>query len=551
MFQLKHPFDNDYKIPAYSTSNLMDYTPCATHIAKWQWDLIHDPGVILRMFERDKDAMVYTANDVKVLLDTIRAANNSVTVNVPAIVRYQDIVDDTHFNDSASLLTLDKNEFLSSFTHEQTVQLAETLKNRIVDTAANMPSDYNPIILANKVKVTVGGKLYKLTINGYAMTKKIYTTYIAEDVVGNEHKLIFYNATKIESNKKEKAKYQTDTSHVQIKNIRKAFDIVVHTDSSGYGSVEDLKKYLKIKGKLDLSGNPTIINNGITLHLRRVYSNTKITIGELTIDGDPSVKLITVELKKGTKEQSQNNCDAKTPNKKDSTCFRIYKGTYDFELNETLSTTQPQHRYKSLRLNTYGTAAGGKRNGILVHTGWNYSFTEGCILTMNYNDVQTVIDNPQSYLNSVTGYIDSIAAYDSGTKTKITFKNDQTKISNGTKITFTGFTGYTGYNATFTANKIDDRNIAVNHAFNEAAIADAATFTAIINDGIINVNWNNSAPTTMSLYDYVEKFVPNGINKGRIVITEDDEIVDKPSVLSTFLQNVVEALSSIFNQIIQ
>jgi uncharacterized protein YccT (UPF0319 family) len=35
----------------------MDYTPGATHIAKWQWDLIHDPGVVLMMFERDKDAM--------------------------------------------------------------------------------------------------------------------------------------------------------------------------------------------------------------------------------------------------------------------------------------------------------------------------------------------------------------------------------------------------------------------------------------------------------------------------------------------------------------
>jgi hypothetical protein len=59
MFQLKHPFDNDYKIPAYSTFNLMDYTADATHIAKWQWDLIHDPGVILRVFEKDEDAEKY------------------------------------------------------------------------------------------------------------------------------------------------------------------------------------------------------------------------------------------------------------------------------------------------------------------------------------------------------------------------------------------------------------------------------------------------------------------------------------------------------------
>jgi hypothetical protein len=57
-FLLKHPFDNDYKIPALSTNNLMDYTNGATHIAKWQWDLIHDPGVIVRVFEKDKDAEI-------------------------------------------------------------------------------------------------------------------------------------------------------------------------------------------------------------------------------------------------------------------------------------------------------------------------------------------------------------------------------------------------------------------------------------------------------------------------------------------------------------
>jgi hypothetical protein len=43
-------------MPMLSTDNLMDYND-GTHIAKWQWDLIHDPGVIVRVFERDKDAM--------------------------------------------------------------------------------------------------------------------------------------------------------------------------------------------------------------------------------------------------------------------------------------------------------------------------------------------------------------------------------------------------------------------------------------------------------------------------------------------------------------
>jgi hypothetical protein len=50
----------------------MDYTFGDTHIAKWQWDLIHDPGVIVRVFERDKDAAI---QNFKPVLESIRAAN--------------------------------------------------------------------------------------------------------------------------------------------------------------------------------------------------------------------------------------------------------------------------------------------------------------------------------------------------------------------------------------------------------------------------------------------------------------------------------------------
>jgi hypothetical protein len=52
----------------------MDYADNATHIAKWQWDLIHDPGKIVRVFERDEDAMA-TKSDLLKLLASIRNAN--------------------------------------------------------------------------------------------------------------------------------------------------------------------------------------------------------------------------------------------------------------------------------------------------------------------------------------------------------------------------------------------------------------------------------------------------------------------------------------------
>jgi hypothetical protein len=448
----------------------------------------------------------------------------TVNANAPTIVRYQDIVDDINLTDSASRLTpsLTKNDFLSSFTHEQSLQIAETLRNRTVDTLSNLPTDYNPIVLANKAKVNVGGKTYKLTINGYAMTERIYTTHIAEDKIGTESKLIFYNALKVE--KGDKLSYEKNTSLTDVKNIRKAFDIIIH-DSTGYSKADELKSYLKIKGSVDLSGTPTVIDNGITLRLKRLYSNTKITLGELTVDGDPSIKLLTVELKKGTKEQSQSNCN---PQNKDATCFRIYNGDYKFELNTIEETSQPQHRYKSLRLTTNGTESGGNRAGILIHTGWNYGFTEGCILTMNYTDVQNVIANPHKHINYVSGEIKNVSmhGFRFEKKTQITFKNSYKDIYNNSKITFSGF-DYDGYNTTFTVTKIDDRNIIIDHAFHKAEIKNAK-FVAEIGTSVTGINWNNSAPTTMSLYEYVEKHVPNGTIKGKIIITEDNEKIDVP-----------------------
>jgi hypothetical protein len=36
----------------------MDYTPLATHLAKWQWDLASDPGIAQGVFDRDEDVMM-------------------------------------------------------------------------------------------------------------------------------------------------------------------------------------------------------------------------------------------------------------------------------------------------------------------------------------------------------------------------------------------------------------------------------------------------------------------------------------------------------------
>jgi hypothetical protein len=66
----------------------MDYTPGATHIAKWQWDLIHDPGVVLMVFEKDKDAMKYK----EPLLDQEYFIRNGEINTVSFVYKYPSVI---------------------------------------------------------------------------------------------------------------------------------------------------------------------------------------------------------------------------------------------------------------------------------------------------------------------------------------------------------------------------------------------------------------------------------------------------------------------------
>jgi hypothetical protein len=53
-FHLKHTFDSEYQIAEKTTNNLLDYTD-GIDLIKPQWDAIHDPGLVLGLFEKDED----------------------------------------------------------------------------------------------------------------------------------------------------------------------------------------------------------------------------------------------------------------------------------------------------------------------------------------------------------------------------------------------------------------------------------------------------------------------------------------------------------------
>jgi hypothetical protein len=62
-FKLRHTFDSDYG-KLVTDNNLMDYSG-GVHLAKWQWDMLFDPALLVSPFEGDEDAMALNLKWVK------------------------------------------------------------------------------------------------------------------------------------------------------------------------------------------------------------------------------------------------------------------------------------------------------------------------------------------------------------------------------------------------------------------------------------------------------------------------------------------------------
>jgi hypothetical protein len=91
------------------------------------------------------------------------------------------------------------------------------------------------------------------------------------------------------------------------------------------------------------------------------------------------------------------------------------------------------------------------------------------------HDFKTVLGD---LIKGAAGSIKSVSSYIGGEKTVVEFTEPQATLNNGMKITFAGFTGATGYNASFTVNKINDRQILIDIGYDAAAVVTAATWSA-------------------------------------------------------------------------
>ncbi|MDR1098592.1 MAG: fibronectin type III domain-containing protein [Tannerella sp.] len=62
-FELRHTFDNDYG-KLVTEDNLMDYGG-GTYLAKWQWDAMFDPALLVNPFEGDEEGMALKLKSIK------------------------------------------------------------------------------------------------------------------------------------------------------------------------------------------------------------------------------------------------------------------------------------------------------------------------------------------------------------------------------------------------------------------------------------------------------------------------------------------------------
>ncbi len=72
-FTLKHIFEQYPAISESSTDNLMDYAG-GTQLLKYQWDQIHNPVIVLGLFQSDSSAA--SVNDSKYILSVLRNIRN-------------------------------------------------------------------------------------------------------------------------------------------------------------------------------------------------------------------------------------------------------------------------------------------------------------------------------------------------------------------------------------------------------------------------------------------------------------------------------------------
>ena len=162
-----------------------------------------------------------------------------------------------------------------------------------------------------------------------------------------------------------------------------------------------MTNYLNFQGIIDLndSEEPAYQGDEIVIEINRKESNEFITTGEIHVRGT-NIRGATLELGRGTMVEECLPC---ADNNIQYSCKRIPAGIYKFELNNDTQQGKLKYRHRAIRLaNTNGYKVGShtsKRDGVLIHRGNSYSYSQGCILAMYSDRLSEILIDMDAYLS--------------------------------------------------------------------------------------------------------------------------------------------------------
>ncbi len=147
LFRLRHIFDGEYggeaKAMKGKTDNLMDYGS-GTHLAKWQWDEIHDPALLVSPFESDEDGMA-KKGDTEKIIEFLKNARQSIAKG-------------TSFNAYTSYMESDRAGFYILSDKYQNIRIRVSVQNHEKMIKLKKPD-------ASEDSYLGGEKVYALTFN--------------------------------------------------------------------------------------------------------------------------------------------------------------------------------------------------------------------------------------------------------------------------------------------------------------------------------------------------------------------------------------------------
>ncbi|MBU2914759.1 fibronectin type III domain-containing protein [Reichenbachiella agariperforans] len=404
-FRLRHTFSTENFVAGErTTDNLMDYKG-GTQLYKHQWDFVHDPESMNGWAQEDEESAYYNTEKVKKIITHIQS-NNNKSRPTDLILETSNIVSEKDLNDAEIIkkylgeFEALNNTFLTSILNDyhNDDAIQEVLKeynDEKLYSSEETPYNQQPVLLAKSIELDFGEsenlvtplKRFTITMYGYSMTKSIITHYAEKKKSPLEITYIFYNGYNPEK------KQNPGESHM-LSN-RKAISISIPIDQES-----SFETFIGLKGIIEFNQiTPNTHNEEIKIIVKREKSNEFITVGSIKVEGT-NIKGVILELGIGTAEESNTICTDVMRNQ--YACKRIPSGTYEFELNTEVESSQGQHVFRSLRIKP---KEGVARQGILIHRGTSYSFSRGCLLAMYTSQLDEILQNPHEFFYSGTmGY---------------------------------------------------------------------------------------------------------------------------------------------------